>query len=916
MSSNQESSPPIITKNESDEPQEEVEQKLRSSNESDPNLLTLQTSSNSPSSSSPSPISTAQALETDFESINNVNDNTNMTTSMSMSTNTNTNTNSNIENHDTPVTNIQVPTSTSTSTSSSEIPQTAPKTQTTFDKGGGGGFKTANPHSVPRSDLLSKGYERSKSPNLRQQQPDSAQKPIGLIHSARRNKGNSSPTRQRPNFSSASTPTEARRQKAHNSHRVKSHIPLTSSIVAPLVTNEDAVDGKNSTPSTPRGLATLRLLISERDYIHTLVYGFQAYREIIRKEENWQSSNEKSLFSNLDEILIAQEIIWKELEKAVKLWPRVDIGTIFTNTIIPACKLYLEFIPNVPLSLASLEAIKKTSKTIVNNLKQCAEKHMIMSLPDLFVLPEKRLPDYAAYLAQLLELQNGDQERAILTRAHDKMLDLLKTINTRREETGNELKVLEIVSNIQDYTGDKLSRPGRKFITEGALSVFNEPDPNSKQPTTQLGDHVYVFNDLVLYGKQKRTHMSYVGTIWMHKCSLLDYKDTTSIKNAFKIAHRNENLVFSSAHPNEKAEWLRHFNQVISEAERTKKVFGVSLNILMSREEEEKNDVPSFILNTTKFIVERAITLQGIFRESGRALEVTKLKDMYDLGQEVNLNEFDPHAISNVIKLWFRELPQPIIPWEMFSAFRRLNDDPESEDEILEEMRKHINLMPRHSKNVLQHIMHFFKEITKHEEENKMIPSNIGIVFGPNCVRTVSESESSFDTTENQQKIEIVAFLVTNYDLLFSEIEEERKHNQKQVVNTSSRATILFSPESLLKLAQSNREEISSFSPVFSKSGHMKKKGKRLWNAYWIVVRYKALFWFRKTEDDKPKSWLCLKNCRVEPSTSKPHGVEVHTPNPNKPMHLLVASSDHERDEWLKAISCCIEQSVPGLEAP
>ena len=53
-----------------------------------------------------------------------------------------------------------------------------------------------------------------------------------------------------------------------------------------------------------------------------------------------------------------------------------------------------------------------------------------------------------------------------------------------------------------------------------------------------------------------------------------------------------------------------------------------------------------------------------------------------------------------------------------------------------------------------------------------MTPSNIGIVFGPNCVRKqskVSENECDvFDPDENQKKIDLVAFLITHYSFIFS----------------------------------------------------------------------------------------------------------------------------------------------------
>lgn len=54
---------------------------------------------------------------------------------------------------------------------------------------------------------------------------------------------------------------------------------------------------------------------------------------------------------------------------------------------------------------------------------------------------------------------------------------------------------------------------------------------------------------------------------------------------------------------------------------------------------------------------------EGIFRLSPSIAEVSKLKDQFN-AQNYQLTTTDPHVVASCLKLWFRELSQPLIPHE------------------------------------------------------------------------------------------------------------------------------------------------------------------------------------------------------------------------------------------------------------
>eukprot|EP01103_Thecamoeba_quadrilineata_P010305 TRINITY_DN2183_c0_g1_i1.p1 TRINITY_DN2183_c0_g1~~TRINITY_DN2183_c0_g1_i1.p1 ORF type:complete len:862 (+),score=230.71 TRINITY_DN2183_c0_g1_i1:33-2588(+) len=363
-------------------------------------------------------------------------------------------------------------------------------------------------------------------------------------------------------------------------------------------------------PASPQETLLIRLVVKERDYIHLLMTGIQMYREYLAlKEEKLMAQCGKLLFSNIDEIFYTQQIVWNELENALGSFPNVDIGKLFNNTIVPACNMYLEFIPNIPMALACLESLKKRFKGLPTILKWVEERNEIPPLSSLLTLPSSRLKEYSTFLEDLLHyVPYNSEERLELVSSVNKSEELLKTIKSLELEKENEIRVMEVASSLNDYTGEDLVRLGRQFIAEGGLSVYNECDTalTAKQPPVAIADYIFVFNDLIVYTKVKKpiNLKSFVGKIWMHRSNIADYRDNSIVKNAFKITHGNEKLLFVTNTPAEKAEWMWDLNHFIRESIRTKRVFGVALVNLMSREEEEKNDIPSILKNTTKYILD------------------------------------------------------------------------------------------------------------------------------------------------------------------------------------------------------------------------------------------------------------------------------------------------------------------------
>jgi hypothetical protein len=104
-------------------------------------------------------------------------------------------------------------------------------------------------------------------------------------------------------------------------------------------------------------------------------------------------------------------------------------------------------------------------------------------------------------------------------------------------------------------------------------------------------------------------------------------------------------------------------------------LFGVSLPTLMEKEYtvEPHNPVPRIVRYATQFIYRQALSQEGIFRLAGESVRCVTLKD--ELNQKADTDFLDsenPHNVSSILKMWLRELPEPVMLFKNYEPVLNL----------------------------------------------------------------------------------------------------------------------------------------------------------------------------------------------------------------------------------------------------
>ncbi|XP_054421130.1 rho GTPase-activating protein 11A [Pteronotus mesoamericanus] len=162
------------------------------------------------------------------------------------------------------------------------------------------------------------------------------------------------------------------------------------------------------------------------------------------------------------------------------------------------------------------------------------------------------------------------------------------------------------------------------------------------------------------------------------------------------------------------------------------KIFGVPINALTHSVVPEYGQIPSFLVDACTSLEEHIHT-EGLFRKSGSVIRLKALKDKLDHGDS-GLSSALPCDIAGLVKQFFRELPEPILPADLHEALfkaQELGTEQKNKATLLLSC-----LMPGHTIDILRYFFNFLRNVSVRSSENKMDSSNLAVIFAPNLLQT------------------------------------------------------------------------------------------------------------------------------------------------------------------------------------
>uniref|UniRef100_A0A667YJY5 Rho GTPase activating protein 22 n=1 Tax=Myripristis murdjan TaxID=586833 RepID=A0A667YJY5_9TELE len=243
-------------------------------------------------------------------------------------------------------------------------------------------------------------------------------------------------------------------------------------------------------------------------------------------------------------------------------------------------------------------------------------------------------------------------------------------------------------------------------------------------------------------------------------------------KDRTGISHESFLLMASSQSDME--EWVRAIRRAVCCV--VTGVFGQHLEETMLCENQcgPQRPVPVLVEQCVCFIRQRGLEEEGLFRAPGQTNHVRELQDAFDRGEKPVLDSTtDVHTVASLLKLYIRELPEPVIPFSKYTQFlscaQLLLKDKEMASESLSYPEVDFSLAV---KLFFLCRVRFLDEVQSHSNENKMSVQNLATVFGPNILRPrVEDPVTMMEGSSHVQHLMTV--LISEHARLYQREEPE-----------------------------------------------------------------------------------------------------------------------------------------------
>ncbi|BFZ10566.1 hypothetical protein BsWGS_13608 [Bradybaena similaris] len=201
--------------------------------------------------------------------------------------------------------------------------------------------------------------------------------------------------------------------------------------------------------------------------------------------------------------------------------------------------------------------------------------------------------------------------------------------------------------------------------------------------------------------------------------------------------------------------------------------------------EASGQEIPLIIKSCIRVINLYGLHHQGVFRVSGAQVEISQFRNIFESGEDALADVMDAsdiNSVAGVLKLYFRELREPLFPLHLFDALVECTSKMPSLfplhlfDALVEctrekEMSKRVQRIKdllssvnRPTWIVMRYLFAFLNHLTENSDENMMDPYNLAICFGPTLLPIPPDRDQvTFQSSVN----EIIKIIIVHQEEIF-----------------------------------------------------------------------------------------------------------------------------------------------------
>jgi hypothetical protein len=266
------------------------------------------------------------------------------------------------------------------------------------------------------------------------------------------------------------------------------------------------------------------------------------------------------------------------------------------------------------------------------------------------------------------------------------------------------------------------------------------------------------------------------STNWLHNELIATNIDMDGILSGCLTSLDDELKQIEASMPVTEDEPVSYINYYHGECKSL--IFGVSLtDYAFSRAQKApphlgppKAEAPIIVQKCIEYIETRALDQPGIYRTSAKHTAIQNLAHALERDEArfaFTAADEDPSTVAGVLKLYLRQLPEPILPmpWE-----ERVRYTHERQDQIqtgFASLKGRIRRLPAINQATLRAIVEHLAKVASRAELNKMTPSNLSIIFGPLLLTQVEHDATSIAAAMEEDRVteDLILYADTIFDL-------------------------------------------------------------------------------------------------------------------------------------------------------
>uniref|UniRef100_A0AAY4BDE4 Unconventional myosin-IXb n=1 Tax=Denticeps clupeoides TaxID=299321 RepID=A0AAY4BDE4_9TELE len=194
--------------------------------------------------------------------------------------------------------------------------------------------------------------------------------------------------------------------------------------------------------------------------------------------------------------------------------------------------------------------------------------------------------------------------------------------------------------------------------------------------------------------------------------------------------------------------------------------FGVDIGALTTI----SSPVPMVIEMLLVHVEMHGLYTEGIYRKSGSAGQARELHQILETDPKTAcLENYPIHTITGLVKRWLRELPDPLMTYNLYNDFLHAVDLPQASEQIQAIYHK-LEELPTAYLDTLERLIFHLVRVAREENYNRMSANSLAIVFAP-CILRCPDASDPLLSMKDVSRTTVCVELLIN--------EQFRKYNEK-----------------------------------------------------------------------------------------------------------------------------------------